>query len=214
MRRYRLSLCLVLVLSAMAFAVAPVAAASTTPLNKNLVRNPSAEAGPATTDFSGVPIPYWETISDSNFTVVKYGTQGGPSKAQGKTIGGGKKFFWTGRHDLVYDQCDDAIQNIKITGRNAQIDAHKLNVTLSAWVWAFESTDLARVTLTFGDGSNNFISSIRVGVHGPSSDFAHPSVTVKVPAHTRQITVRMYDAGTTDSCTAFFDRISVTLASV
>lgn len=85
-------------------------------------------------------------------------------------------------------------------------------MTLSAWVGAMESTDIARVTLTFGDATNNFINSIRVGVHGPSAKVAHPSVTVKVPAHTRQVTVRLRDAGTTTSCLAFFDKISVVLS--
>ena len=211
MRRYRVSLGLVLALSAVVFATAPMAAASTTPLNVNLVKNPSAELGLASTDGSGVTVPDWETITDSNFAVVKYGILGGPTKAQG-AVNGGKKYFWTGRYDLVYNQCDDAIQNIKITGRNSQIDSHQLKVTLSAWVGAMESTDLARVTLTFGDDTNNFISSVRVGIHGPTTKFAHPSVTVKVPAHTRQVTVRLYDAGTSDSCLAFFDKISVELS--
>ena len=213
MRRSHLPFGLVLALSAVVFAAAPTAAASPTPLNTNLVKNPSAEAGPASSDFSGVPIPNWETITDSDFTVIKYGTPGGPTKAESNKINGGKKYFWTGRYDLVYNACDDAIQNIKITGRNSQIDSHQLKVTLSAWVEAQDSTDLARVLLTFGDDSNNFISSIRVGVHGPTSKLSNASVTVKVPAHTRQVTVHMYDAGTSNSCLAFFDRISVKLAS-
>jgi len=196
-----------------ALAAGPVTAATTTPLNANLVKNPSAEAGPATADGSGVPIPNWETVTDSNFTVVKYGTPGGPTKSQGSAFNGGKKFFWAGNYDQTYGQCDDAIQNIKINGRNSQIDGHKLKVTLSAWVEALHSTDLARVTLTFGDDTNNFISSIRVGQQGAKTTFSHPTVTVKVPAHTRQVTVRMYDAGTSnDFCDAFFDRISVTLS--
>jgi len=210
-RRSRVSIGLILALSAVAFVAGPVAAASTTPLGKNLVKNPSAELGAASKYGDGVTVPDWETISDSNFTVVKYGTLGGPTKAQG-AANGGKKYFWTGHYDSVYNACDDAIQNIKINGLNSQIDAHNLNVTLSAWVGAYYSTDLARVTLTFGDDSNNFISSIRVGVHGPTSNFAHPSVTVKVPKHTRQVTVHLYDAGTSDSCLAFFDKISVELS--
>jgi len=199
----------------LAFAAAPVTAASPTPLHTNLVKNPSAEAGTATTDGSGVPIPSWETVSQSNFSVVKYGVPGGPTKAESSAIHGGNNFSFAGRYDTVYGQCDDAIQNIKIYGRDAQIDSNHLKATLSAWVEAINDVDLARVTLTFGDDSNNILRTIRVGVQGPTTQFSHPTVTVPVPARTRQVTVRMYDAGTpTDYCDALFDKISVKLSQV
>jgi hypothetical protein len=202
-------------LAALLLSAGTVGAVTVTPFNTNLVKNPGAEAGVATSDGLGVPIPGWETISDSNFTVVKYGELGGPSKAQSNAINGGRKFFFAGKYDAVYGQCDDAIQNIKLNGRNAQIDGRHVKVTLSAWLDSLNSDDLARVTLTFGDDTNNVISRIRVGAQGPTAQFVHRSVSVTVPAHTRQVTVRMYDAGsTTDYCDAFFDKISVKLVQI
>jgi hypothetical protein len=193
----------------------PVLAASPTSFGVNLVKNGSAEAGVASSDGqSGVFIPGWEAISDSNFTVVKYGTAGGfpttgdaPSKA-------GAQFFSAGAEH--FGECDTLIQSIFVKGRNSLVDAHHVQVTLSAWVATYGSQqDNAIVLLKFGDDSNNSLGSIQLPTQTATHDvFHHLTKTVLLPRTTREMTVVLESTRHTSYCDAYFDKISVKLAQV
>jgi hypothetical protein len=202
-------------MSAVAFAAAPVTAATTTPLDSNLVKNGSAEAGHASSDGqSGVLIPGWEALSDSNFTVVKYGTPGGfPAKSDAPAKAG-KQFFSAGAEH--FGGCDNIIQPIFIKGRNSLIDGHHVQVTLSAYVATFDSQiDNAIVLLKFGDDSNNSLGSTKLPTQTATNDkFHHLTKTVTLPRKTREMTVVLESTNHTGYCDAYFDKISVKLSQV
>jgi hypothetical protein len=85
---------------AVAFVAAPVAAASATPdfLTPNLVQNPGAELGDSAQGGFVASIPSW-WHDQRRPTVVRYGTPGFPTVAQGAAVGGGAAFFAGGPAD-------------------------------------------------------------------------------------------------------------------
>ena len=199
----------------LALVTSPVMAATTTPFNTNIVKNQGAESGAASSNGNaGVTIPNWEEISDSNFTVVKYGTSGFPSVSAGHAVLGGAQFFTSGVYDSIYGGCDDSIQNIKIKGRNSLIDGHHVSVTLSAFLAKGPGNDKPIVLMTFGDSTNNSTgNSIQIG--STSSSFSQKSKTVLLPKHTRQVTVKLEDySGSGPYCRAYFDNVSVRINQV
>lgn len=193
----------------------PASAASTTPFNANLVKNPGAEAGSASPDGqSGVNVPHWDGVSGSTFTVVKYGTPGGfPSHAKGQHISGGKQFFTTGAWDSVYGQCDDAKQSIFIHGRSSAIDHGHVKVVVSAYLATFSNqSDTAHLNLYFGDDSNNSLGGAHVKPQTATNDNFHHVTTSRVlPKRTREITIDLWASNvpTDQYCDAYFDNISV-----
>jgi len=200
---------------ALALGTSPVMAATTTSFGVNLVKNGSAEAGPASSDGgAGVAIPGWEGVSDSNFTVVKYGTPGGfPAKSDAPAKAG-KKFFSAGAEH--FGDCDTLIQSIFIKGRNSLIDTHHVQVTLSAYVATYGSQiDNAIVLLKFGDDSNNSLGSTKLPTQTATNDtFHHLTKTLMLPKKTREMTVVLESTQHTGYCDAYFDKISVKLAQV
>jgi hypothetical protein len=192
--------------------------AATTPFNTNLVKNPGAEAGSSTSDGTvAVPIPHWEGISDSHFTVVTYGGPNFPTKAEGNRINGGKQFFTAGVYNTVFGECDDVSQSIFLTGINSKIDGHHVKVVLSAWVATFDGqTDNAIVRMTIGDDSNNFLGTLKLPTQSATNNTFHKLTASKVlPAHTRELTVKLQETVHQGSfCDAYFDNISVKLVQV
>jgi len=217
MSRFRLSFSVVLAMAALVLSVGSVSAANT-PFNANLVKNPGAEAGSNSNDGSvGVPIPHWEGISDSHFTVVPYGATNFPTKAEGNRIGGGKQFFTAGTYDTVYGECDDVSQSIFLTGLNSKIDGHHVKVVLSAWVATFDSqTDNAIVRMTIGDDSNNFLGTLKLPTQtATNGKFKHLTASKVLPAKTRELTVKLQETVHQGNfCDAYFDNISVKLVQV
>ena len=200
---------------ALLLGTSPVMAATTTSFGVNLVKNGSAEAGPASSDGnSGVAIPGWEGVSDSHFTVVKYGTPGGFPAKSDAPANAGKKFFSAGVEN--FGECDTLIQSIFINGRNSLIDTHHVQVTLSAYVATFDSqVDNAIVLLKFGDDSNNSLGNIKLPIQTATNDkFHHLTKTVTLPRKTREMTVVLESTNHTGYCDAYFDKISVKLSQV
>jgi hypothetical protein len=193
----------------------PVMAATPTALGVNLVKNGSAEAGSASSDGqTGVAIPSWEAISDSHFTVVKYGTAGGFPTKGNAPANAGAKFFSAGAEH--FGDCDTLIQSIFIKGRNSLIDGHHVQVTLSAWVATYSTQqDNAIVLLKFGDDSNNSLGSTKLPTQTATNDvFHHLNKTVLLPRRTREVTVVLESTNHVGYCDAYFDKVSVTLAQV
>src|SRR5690242_11481287 len=79
-------------------AAGPVSAV-TTPLNTNLVVNPQFEVGaPAPDGLTKVQIRNWQTATNSNATLVAYGTAGGyPSNGESQRIDGKNQFAASGK---------------------------------------------------------------------------------------------------------------------
>ncbi len=220
MIRTRVSFAFGLAVLCAALAAGPAFAANT-PFNTNLVKNPGAEAGSSSSDGSvAVPIPNWEGISDTHFTVVPYAASsagGFPTKAESHRIGGGKQFFTSGYYDTIFGECDDVSQSIFIKGLNSQIDGHHVKVVLSAWVATYGSQiDNAIVLMTIGDDSNNSLGSLKLPTQtATGGTFNHLTASKTLPAKTRELTVHLQSTKHEGAfCDAYFDKISVKLVQI
>lgn len=170
-------------------AVGPAEGATTTPLNKNLVKDPGAEAA-AADGLDGsviVAIPGWTTVN--GFTAAAYGTSGCPTTEQAAAIHGGKHIFFGGPDSAQ----STAIQNIKIIGRNTAIDHGKLKVTLSAWLGGWDGQgDNAQLVVRFLRGNGTQISSVKTAaVAGTSSVLKHKTASKGIPKGTRTLRVML-----------------------
>jgi hypothetical protein len=187
-----------------ALASGPAAAAGPTPYDKNLVKNPGAEAGGP-----GANVPSWET--DTDFAAVAYGSAGAPTKKQGKDIDGGKQLFSTGPYSVNFDACGSATQFITIEKRDRDIDTGKVRVTLEAYLGTKTKADSATVTLQFRDGNNHQIGSkqLTLGPVGTKLKLVLDSASSIVPAKTREFRVQLLGDPVEQTCDAFFDNVSV-----
>jgi|NGEPerStandDraft_6_1074524.scaffolds.fasta_scaffold122936_1 hypothetical protein len=194
----------------------PAEAATASPYNTNLVKNPGAEQGPASSDGqSGVAIPGWEPFG--NFTVVAYGTAGGfPTAHEGARISGLHKFFTTGAYDTIYGECDSAVQFITIGGHNSAIDSGHVKVVLSARIGTYGSQpDTAHVTLSFRDGNNEQLTTAQSGslaltpVSATKGVFKLETASKVLPSKARILRITLSADRTVGYCDAYFDNISI-----
>ncbi len=192
----------------------PVADAST-PYGTNLVRNPGAQQGSASSSGNGVvSIPRWETFA--NMTVVRYGTSGFPSTNRGNAIDGGSKFFSAGQLDTGLGQCGQAEQVIDLSGRGSLIDSGRIRVSFSGKV-AASGPAVAHLDLLFRDASNHSVGSngIQKRVEGSGTAFRSISASRILPDGTRKLRVKLWADGVeTGYCKAYFDNIRVTISKV
>jgi hypothetical protein len=215
-RHGRLALLVAGLVGCSMFAANPVQAGARTPWYTNLVRNPGAEAGPASSNgYAQVVAPHWEFPSE--FTVVRYGQTGGrfPTRAQGNRIGGLDQFFAAG--PAVDPDCDPATQEIPLVGRSRAIDRRNVRVTVSAWV-ATAGPIQANIDLRFLDRQERSTGTALVvaRVTGTRRTFVKVSRSAIVPAGSRQLLVQLSGDGATGRvyCDAFFDRVKVRIAPV
>ncbi len=199
----------------------PVEAATVSPYNTNLVKNPGAEQGGASSDGqSGVAIPGWEPFG--NFTVVAYGTAGGfPTSGEGTRINGLHKFFTTGAFDTINGECDSAIQFITIRGHNSAIDSGHVKVVLSARIGTYDSqTDTAHVTLSFRDGNNEQLTTPHSGsialtpVSKTGGTFKLETASKVLPSKARILRLTLSADKTQGYCDAYFDNISIKIVPI
>lgn len=198
-----------------ALAASPVSAASTTPYDTNLVHNPGAQQGSASSSGGrAVDIPHWDTFA--NMTVVRYGTSGFPSKRRGNAIDGGTKFFSAGRLDTGLGQCGQAEQVIRLHGRSSIIDSGRIKARL--WGKVAASGDaVAHLDLLFRDSRNHSVGSngIQRTVEGSGSSFRTISASRTLPEGTRILRVKLWaDGADSGYCKAYFDNIRVTISRV
>jgi hypothetical protein len=196
-------------------AASPVSAAST-PYGTNLVKNPGAQEGSASSNgTSVVAVPRWDTFA--NMTVVRYGTTGFPSKSKGNSFGGSTKFFSAGRLDTGLGQCGEAEQVIRLSGRSSLIDSGRIRVSLSGRV-AASGQARARLDLFFRDSNNHQVkgsNGIRKSVTGSGSSFRLLSGSKVLPRGTRQLRLKLWADGVSSGyCKAYFDNIRVTISKV
>lgn len=205
---------LVALLATATLAASPVSAAST-PYGTNLVRNPGAQDGSASSSGNGVvSIPRWETFA--NMTVVRYGTSGFPSTSKGNAINGSTKFFSAGRYSTTNGSCGDAQQVIFLTGRGSLIDSGRIRVSFSGKVAAAGDVT-AHLDLYFRDSRNHSVGSngIQKQVQGSGNTFRSISASRTLPDGTRQLRVHLWADGVDSGyCKAYFDNIRVTISKL
>ncbi len=194
-------------------AVAGPASAANTPYGTNLVKNPGAQSGNASSSGNGVvSIPRWDTFA--NMTVVKYGTSGFPGISKGNAISGGTKFFSAGRLDTGLGQCGQAEQVIILTGRGSLIDSGKIRVSLYGKV-AASGPAVAHLDLLLRDASNHGSTNIQKQVQGSGNTFRSVAASRILPKGTRRLRVKLWADGVDSGyCKAYFDNIRVIITKV
>lgn len=163
-------------------------------VSANLLKNGTAELGPAAVDSSGVvtTIPGW--VKTGNFTVVKYGASGGfPDAAASQAITGGKNFFAGG----PANPNSGATQTVNVASRAAAIDAGKTTAKLAGYLGGFSNQhDSLTVAASFLDASGQKLGTLKIGPVTPGqrkslTTLVAKSATGKVPAKTRSIQVAL-----------------------
>ncbi len=188
---------------------ASVDAATKTPFDQNLVKNPGAEAGAGTSGDAHVTIPHWH-VTDA-FTVVRYGAPGFPTKDESGRIGGGKKFFSCGQDTAS----GDAFQDIVLSGRQTLVDNGHVKVIVKARLASYASQqDVAQASVSFFKGFSPISQIYTDSVAASDGLFITKSVSGVVPPSTNRLRVEMIgrraDNGGT-YCDAYFDNTSVVL---
>src|SRR3954462_4514601 len=116
------------VLAALALPASAVAAIP----EGNLVLNGDGESGQAVEDESSHVCPLAWTCGLGSVTLVRYGTTTFPSQSESDRIGGGGSFFAGGPMANPFDTDADAGQRVDLHSVAADIDAGRVQATLSA----------------------------------------------------------------------------------
>ncbi len=181
-----------------------------TPLNANLLQNPSAEQVivPFPDGYRKVSIPHWRTTS--NFTLVPYGASGFPTKNESLKFMGGVIFFAGGPDN----SSSRASQVRYIDDLWRQIDAGKLKLTVSVWLAGWDGQrDSARVVVQFLDHDNKVVGTVRTAaVSATSQVFKKKAASAAVPIGTRSFkTILVAARGDGSYNDGYFDKIDVRL---
>ncbi len=183
-----------------------------TPLGKNLVKNPGAEAGIGGNGYTVLAIPNWHTDAGYDFTAAKYGSPGGfPTKAESTRIGGGTNFFTCGN-----GPGNELRQTMRILGRNNPIDAGLIYYTFKARVATYGTqTDAGYLQLVgFTDSTLNTQTFNKVSqmVTGTNGRFRTLKMVDVMPANTRYLYLFLGGSRLEgDYCDAYFDNVSFVL---
>jgi hypothetical protein len=194
-----------------------VSAATRTPWNTNLIKNPGAQSGPASSDgYQVVGIPRW--VAHNNFTVVRYGELDFPTVAEGQRIGGGTQFFAAGLA-TGSGECGLVQQWIQIKGRNAAIDAGRVRITIGGYVASYgnqvDPALIEAVMATSYDPMAGFAALATDEVWGTNSVFRKVQASRILPAGTRWIKFGLVGVSHEGGyCDAYFDKISMKLRLV
>jgi uncharacterized protein (TIGR03437 family) len=193
---------------------APAAADSV--LNRNLLVNPGAEAGPAAASGHeiAVDVPGWTRTT--GFSVERYDPHGRfPSAMPGSPDRGAGLFSAGEDSDVAF-----GIQDVDVSAAAAQIDSGSVQYSASAWIGGYAARGSTDLTVEFRDWSDARLAMVQLGPvtsadrAGQGKLLARANAGV-VPAGTRQIRVELTmtraDAGTpNDGCA---DDLSLVLGS-
>ncbi len=173
-------------------ALVPIAAADAALPSGNLIANPSAEAGPGSTDAScggTVDAPSW-TRAEGNHTVVRFGIGNFP------VTGHGSQFFAGGCAARSV-----AIQDVDVAAEAAGIDTGTVPATLSALLGGYlDQNDVATVTLAWigpngadlgAPGNDLVLAPVTAADRGNQTGFVERAASGTVPAGTRSARVTM-----------------------
>ncbi len=162
-------------------------------VDKNIIFNGDAEAGPGAPDDSKVvPAPGW--TATGKFTVVQYGASGGfqDQKAAGPKDRG--KNYFVGGPD---NEQSSAQQSIDVSSMATLIDAQQLTYKFEGWLGGFGGqNDNATVTAEFFDGSGKSLKKTAIGPVKAADRKGEDGSVLRstagaVPKGTRKITIVM-----------------------
>jgi len=192
----------------------PAVAVTRTPYNTNLVKNGNFEAGnPSPDGYTSVVIPGWHS-TNSQATVVKYGTAlGFPTLAEGQRISGGKQFYASGPR-ASGTSCAVSYQQRTIRGRNAIIDSAHLAIKLTARVGTYSTqSDTATILVSMVDSNGDEVGSFSTPAKSATNGrLEKVSVSAIVPPHTRSIQIDLFASNTVGYCDAYFDNITIKIS--
>lgn len=198
-------------LVATTIAFSPLQASASTAFERNLVRNGGAEARLAS----------WETFGD--LSTRRYGDAGlgFPSTTTGARIGGGLRFFHAGAYDDSTGGCGDGKQELVLAGIGAAIDSGHVRVRLRGYAGTNGADQLnAHLDLYFRDARNHTvaINGITRTVSSTNEHYTRIRAARVLPRHTRILLLHIWADGdatvTSQTCQAFWDRLSVVLERV
>ena len=211
-RSVHLALGITLALAASAVLGGVTNAATQTPFDKNLVKNPGAEAGAGTSGNTPVQIPNWSVYGA--FTVVRYGAAGFPAKSESTRIGGGHKFFSCGPNSSG----GHVVQTVQLHGLQTLIDNGHVKVILKARLASYASQqDSATASVHFYNNASGTGYLYAPAVVASDDLFISKSASRIVPPGTTFLQVELYGVRANNGgtyCDAYFDNISVVLKQV
>jgi hypothetical protein len=188
----------------------PAQAAGTT--SANLIVNPGAEAAAGGTG-KKVPVPGWTITMGTNFTAVKYGTKGFPTKSGPGPTTRGKNFFAGGPQTSPTEVL--ATQTADLSAFASAVDAGTATYKASGYFGGtLKELDNASVSFQFFDASHTALSSFPMTI-GPVTNTQRKgktgllsrSGTGSIPVGARFVTFTLglfgdqgpYDNGYTDN---------------
>jgi hypothetical protein len=210
----RTVLCIALVLVGAMLATAAAAPAKTKPCGicgKNLIKNPSAEAGAGIMAVGAYgAVPGW-TSESGQFGAASYAFPNGwfPKSSKGSPKRG-KNYFYGGTTTAAIDaKATIGMQTIKLPAAAA---GH--TVTLSGWLGNY-GKNTAQVRAQFADAGGKVLASLRIGPDSTiaGTDMAFRSRKGKVPPGAKQVILVVTFGGTTTTYKlAGADDLSLVLA--
>lgn len=212
MRSVHLALGITLALGAGALLGGVTTAATKTPFDKNLVKNPGAEDGAGTSGNTPVEIPNWSVYGA--FTVVRYGAAGFPAKSESTRIGGGRKFFSCGPNSSG----GHLVQTIHLRGLQTLIDSGHVKIILKGRLASYGAQqDSATLSVHFYNDASGTGFLYAPAVTASDDLFISESASRIVPPGTTFLQVELYGLRANNGgtyCDAYFDNISVVLKLV
>jgi uncharacterized protein (TIGR03437 family) len=193
---------------------APTAAESV--LNRNLLVNPAAEAGPASaSDGIAVDVPGWTRTTP--FSVERYDPQGHFRPAMPGSPNRGAGLFTAGEDSDV----SFGVQDIDVSAAATLIDSGAVRYSASAWLGGYASRGgSTNLTVEFRDWNDAALASVQLGPmtsadRGGDAKLLARSHDGAVPAGTRQIRVelKMTRADTSSPNDGGADELSLMLTS-
>ncbi len=168
-------------------------------LNKNLIVNGDAEAGPGSaTDETLVAIPGWTRQGD--FNVVQYQTTNGGFQTKtspGPSDRGNNYFFGGPNLGASGNNVTSASQTIDLSALTPLLSNSQIKFTLSAWLGGYSSqNDNAKLTIQFLSASGQTLGSASLGPvlaadRSNTTGLIARSTTGTLPTGTARVTVTL-----------------------
>lgn len=215
-------LALLSLIAAALLPLAALAAPAPKPLSKNLLKNPGAELGPATSDTAEtpLPVPAWETTG--GFHVVGYGGYRWAPAPADKTKGSGAKFFvgcLAAPGQTV--NLGTATQVASIARWGTAIDKGGIVLTLSAELGGYNGTvNRALAEATFLNAAGAPVGR-KIRLVGPTylqrqgiTRVELRSATGVAPSGARQVRVKLTGSRAGSGPCGFVDSVSAVVGQV
>ena len=198
------------------------AATAPKPLSKNLLKNPGAELGPATSDTAEAPAPVPAWDATGGFFTAAYGAHRWAPAAADRTKGSGAKFFigcFAAPGETV--NLGTATQVASVARWAKTIDKGGVVLTLSAELGGYDGTEnRAMAQAVFLNAAGGPVGK-RIRLTGPTytqrqgvTRVEPRSATGAVPAGARQVKVTLTGTRAGSGPCGFVDNVSAALGQV